>query len=1244
MRFVFQKFIAVCVLLELGLKLCAQDIVLNDFESTTFTPWATAGTAFGAGPVTNAVSGQSPVTGFLGSRFADSFNGGDASTGALTSPPFSIQRNYIRFLIGGGNQRGQTCINLIVNGQIVRSAVGMGDREDLSWLQWNVSDLLGSSGTLQVMDSNTGGWGHINVDQIVESNSSLTNVFTASQRYLNLPISFSEPSHLVELVRDGLVEHEFNIQFTTNANPDFYAFLDLAAYQGKDFLVRVDSQPASAGQLAALIQSTNIIAATPIYQETLRPIYHYSARRGFINDPNGMVFYNGEYHLAYQHNPYGLDVGNQHWGNAVSTDLVHWTELPESIYPDWRGQAWSGSSVVDWNNTAGFGSNAIVSFYTAAGGHDNNPRMSLGQRFTQCLAYSLDSDRTLTKYANNPVLPNVVGDNRDPRVICYAPGNKWVMVLWLQNNDFGFFSSTDLKHWTQTSTFSFPPYIEVPELFQLALDGDPNNLKWILYVGAGNYYVGAFDGNSFTPENGPFSIRGGNSFAAAQTFNNIPASDGRRILIANGTQNYPNMPFNCAMTFPVELTLATYGGLPMIRCNPVRELSLLRTSTNTWPSQALSSGVNLMSGTTGEAFELDSSFQPGSASKITFTLRGTTVVYDNVGRQVSCRGINQPLNPIGGVVRLQMLVDRGSLEIFGNGGLLYMSMGVTPTAGAQAVSLVATGNGAQLVSQSLYNLGSAWTSAATNPPPGDSPVISVQPMSVTNIAGMPVSFSVVATGAAPLTYAWRFNGSPLVPTNNVPSVTNATLNLLVTGLSDAGLYDVIIGNSAGSVTSSPAALSFVVPVITGQPSPVTANLGGPAGFSVTASGSSLLSYQWRSAGVPITGATNSSLNLFPVNLSSATNYDVVVSAGALSVTSSVALLTLRPPYIVSRWPMEAQTLTPNTAGSLTFNGVQDLYTNPGQGIVAVGTVVPAARDDLITFSSLPGNPVVLSNSVPPAALFANGNSPGAKSFNAGAYSGGDGALFFPQDQYGNEFSFNSPFSVELFFKTYGDQSAAGKLQLVMQGESSFRYGIVMNEPANGSVEFVLTNRSTGRAAIAALTNANYADGQWHYLLAVYDTLSGSNGQARLTVVNTNGEECSVVTDLAAGFGALPSGNDGNLFLGRFKYPIAQEHRTFLGLLDEVQVTAGVVSDAWRLGTIPSIDSRIQITSALYSGTNLFLEWTSAAGQSYAVQWAGQLGDLWQVIANVPGSGAIASFSDTNAARLSQPAGFYRIAR
>ena len=1052
---------AVCVSLN------AQDILISNFESSNYGAWTTTGTAFGSGPATGTLSGQNPVTGYQGNRLVNSFLGGDVTTGTLTSPPFTIQRNYLRFLIGGGSQRGKTCMNLIVNGQVVRTSVGMGEREDLGLLQWNVSNLINSNATIQILDAATGAWGHINVDQIVQTDTSLSAVVTITNRYLCLPVKTGATRRLFELVVDGLVTHEFFIELADTVTPDFYSFLDLTNFQGKQAIVRVDSALATTTNLNSLVWSNGIVEANTFYQEANRPIYHYTARRGWLNDPNGLVYFNGEYHMGYQHNPYGWTWANMHWGHAVSTDLVHWTELPEWLYPDTLGAEWSGSAVVDWNNSAGFGTNALVAFFTGAAktSDGNLPRMSVPGQFQQCMAYSIDSGRTWTKYINNPVVPNILGgDNRDPKVFWYAPGNKWVMALWLINNDYGFLTSTNLKNWTQTSTFTFPNVIECPDMFELPLDGNAANRKWIFWGGNGNYFIGTFDGSTFTAQSGPFTVRGGDCFAVTQTFNDYPG-DARRIMIVHGTAQFPGMPFNNNLNFPADLTLRTSPSGARLYANPVPELALLRTSTNTWPAQSLVAGSNVLAGTFGEAFELDAKFQLGTATSVTFNLRGTALTYNCAAQTVTCNSTTQPLAPSNGVVHLQILVDRGIIEIFGNDGLLYMPMRVTPTAGAQALSLVANGGGATLNSLQMHNLGSSWGGAA-----------------------------------AP-----------------------------------------------------------------------------------------------------------------------------------------------RSSYPIARWRMEAQAATPNTAGSPTFNGVLDMATATGQGIAAVGGVVPAERDDLITFNSLANGPVSLSNSVPPASMFVNGNTAGSNSFNAAAYSGGDGALFFPQDVYGNEFSFNSAFSIELFFKTHGNQSGAGKMQLVMQGEGAFRYGILLNDVIPGSVKFIVTNQ-TSLQAIAALTSANYADGGWRYLLAVYDAFAGTNGQLRLTIVNTNGSEVTTVTELPAGFGALPSGNDGNLFLGRNKYSIAQDHRTFLGLIDEVQITSGVVSNSWRLGKIPSVDNAVQFTTVTNTNGSISLHWTSGFAQSYEVQWVAQLGSVWQTIATVASAGLATSFTDTNVARLAQPAGFYRILR
>ncbi|HWQ91869.1 MAG TPA: glycoside hydrolase family 32 protein, partial [Clostridia bacterium] len=287
--------------------------------------------------------------------------------------------------------------------------------------------------------------------------------------------------------------------------------------------------------------------------EPLRPQFHFTSRRGWLNDPNGLVFYKGEYHLFYQHNPYGWGWGNMHWGHAVSPDLVHWKELPIALYPDEHGTMFSGSAVVDWNNTAGFQSGSekpLVAMFTAA-----------GKPFTQGLAFSNDRGRTWTKYENNPVLPHIVAENRDPKVIWHAPEQKWVMALYLDESDYALFASKDLKRWEKLSDVRIPGDSECPEFFEMPVEGREGETRWVFYGASGRHLVGKFDGTTFKPEGGPQELQRGNCWYASQTYSDIPARDGRRILIPWGRMTarevpfHQGMPFNQMMGLPVELTL-----------------------------------------------------------------------------------------------------------------------------------------------------------------------------------------------------------------------------------------------------------------------------------------------------------------------------------------------------------------------------------------------------------------------------------------------------------------------------------------------------------------------------------------------------------------------------------------------------------------------------------------------------------------------------------------------------------------
>ena len=236
-----------------------------------------------------------------------------------------------------------------------------------------------------------------------------------------------------------------------------------------------------------------------------RPSYHFTPAYGWMNDPNGMVYKDGEYHLYYQYNPYGSKWGNMHWGHAVSRDLIHWQHLDPAIARDTLGHIFSGSSVVDIHNTAGYGKNAIIALYTSAS--DKNGQI-------QCMAYSTDNGRTFTKYESNPVLTPFDGlrDFRDPKVFWYEKGKCWYMIV-SADKETRFYKSKNLKKWEYVSAFGNgmgqqPCQYECPDFFQLPVNGDPNNMKWVMIMNinpgclfggsATEYFVGDFDGKNFT--------------------------------------------------------------------------------------------------------------------------------------------------------------------------------------------------------------------------------------------------------------------------------------------------------------------------------------------------------------------------------------------------------------------------------------------------------------------------------------------------------------------------------------------------------------------------------------------------------------------------------------------------------------------------------------------------------------------------------------------------------------------------
>jgi fructan beta-fructosidase len=315
--------------------------------------------------------------------------------------------------------------------------------------------------------------------------------------------------------------------------------------------------------------------------EPYRPSIHFTPEKYWMNDPNGMVYLDGEYHLFYQYNPYRSFWGNLSWGHAVSKNLINWEHLPTALFPDKSGDIFSGSAVIDKNNTAGFGENAMIAIYTSSGARQN-----------QSLAYSLDKGRTFTKYEANPVLTdeNII-DFRDPKVFWHKETNKWVMSL-ATSQTITFYGSKNLKEWEKLSEFGdgiggHGGVWECPDLFPLTYNGQT---KWVLLVsinpGAPNggsgtqYFIGDFNGTAFKADNMsyPLWLDYGKDNYAGVTWNNIPESDGRRIFIGwmsnwQYAEAVPTMTWRNGATLPRTLTLKSHpDGYPVLTSEVVSEL------------------------------------------------------------------------------------------------------------------------------------------------------------------------------------------------------------------------------------------------------------------------------------------------------------------------------------------------------------------------------------------------------------------------------------------------------------------------------------------------------------------------------------------------------------------------------------------------------------------------------------------------------------------------------------------------
>ena len=695
------------------------DMVAADFEGDTYGDWTTTGTAFGKGPAKGALPGQMPVTGFLGKGLVNSFNGGDKATGTLTSPAFKIERKYLNFLVGGGKNADKLRVNLRIGGRIRHTATGPNDKpggtEHLDWHTWDVSAFADEMATIEIIDNETGGWGHINADHFVQSDTRkqaepVRREFAIDAQYLHFPVKNGAPQRRVKLLVGKDTAREFDIELDTTGKPDFWVFADVSAFKGKSLVVET-TLPADSKALAALKTAADVPDAEKLYREKHRPLFHFTSRVGWLNDPNGLVFHNGEWHLFYQHNPFGREWGNMHWGHAVSADLVRWKELGIGLYPKTHGDwAFSGSAVVDKDNTSGWGTKEkppLVLAYTSTGRGE-------------CIAYSTDDGRTWTEYAQNPVVKHV---GRDPKLLWHAGAKHWVMAVYTEADKkqwIAFHTSPDLKTWTFASRIE--GFFECPDLFQII--DKRVGAKWVLYAADGKYLFGEFDGKEFKSDFKDKKQLWHGRFYAAQTFDvrldpkdfpprMAPPLGPRRVQIGWGQGvTFPGTAFNQQMTVPVELNLSPSPDGPRLTAYPVSELSQLHELEPAFvvrgqkDTLAVSEAKTLA--TDLDAFDVNLTVSLDKATGFTLDLRGTKLVYDAAKQTLTCKDVTAPVHPRDGILPLRVLVDRGSVEVFADSGKVAMSIAAIPDEKNRSLILAPSGGGVTIIGGNVYRMKSSW--------------------------------------------------------------------------------------------------------------------------------------------------------------------------------------------------------------------------------------------------------------------------------------------------------------------------------------------------------------------------------------------------------------------------------------------------------------------------------------------------------------------------------------------------------
>ncbi len=477
--------------------------------------------------------------------------------------------------------------------------------------------------------------------------------FEITKKFLIFPVNTLSLKKELHFKIDGKTVYKINIRLD-NCNPDFYAYINMSRFIGQKIEIAVYPE------MEINFRESDTMDIENLYNEPMRPQIHFTTKNGWINDPNGLIYLDGVYHMFFQFNPTEPKWDNMHWGHAESRDLIHWEEKDTALFPDNRGTMFSGSAIYDEKNLLGINpgeSKATLLYYTTT-----NP-------FCQYMSYSTDKFKTIEIYEKKPVVPHITGCNRDPKVVFCDELNCYIMALYLEHDVYALLTSKNLVDWNELQRIRLNGDNECPDIFSLYCNNGER--KWILMGAHDKYIVGIFKNGKFFAEQSESSLHYGSSGYAGQSFSNLP--DGRVVRMVWNRWKLTASCFNGQMGIPMEMTLCKHEDIYYLEANPVKEIESIYTNMRFFNNISVNPENEFVEALddTAQLLRIRSSlFECGN---LTIEIFGRTINFDFTKNEIKFGNCTAPISLIRSILDTTIIIDRCSIELFADGGKIMVS-------------------------------------------------------------------------------------------------------------------------------------------------------------------------------------------------------------------------------------------------------------------------------------------------------------------------------------------------------------------------------------------------------------------------------------------------------------------------------------------------------------------------------------------------------------------------------------------